>query len=233
MNRIIAIPVLSIFGLILMVSCQTVNPTLIKDDPEFNLYDMQKKMVYIVPAQIVENNIIKKNELPVMKPSDAFDVQNIDVDLQNLLAQNFTEELGLFPVKTINKEFILENNNGTLSLIPTAKVDNQYKARINSDFKINSLLTAGCDYIFVPIALQLDAVENVNKPFKSIDLVDPGYRASISYVIYDVKKNNIAVSGLLIGSAERSGMINTTLGRNAILLAMNSAINNLLAEFRK
>ena len=222
-----------ILGFIFITGCQTTNTTLMIDDPEFNLHDMQNKTVYITPAQIVENNIPKQTQITVIKPNDMFDSQNLDVDLQTLLAQNFTEGLDFFTVRTINKSFIIENNNGTQVIIPTVKIDNHYRARANDDFRINKVLTAGCDFVFVPLALQLDAVDNVNKPYKSIDLVEPGFKASINYVVYDVSKNKIAASGVLIGTAEKSGMIDNTLGRNAILLAMNNAIRNLLEEFRK
>ncbi|HRP91688.1 MAG TPA: hypothetical protein PLH53_02260, partial [Ignavibacteriaceae bacterium] len=167
-----------ILGFIFIIGCQTTNTTLMIDDPEFNLHDMQNKTVYITPAQIVENNIPKQTQITVIKPNDMFDSQNLDVDLQTLLAQNFTEGLDFFTVRTINKSFIIENNNGTQVIIPTVKIDNHYRARANDDFRINKVLTAGCDFVFVPLALQLDAVDNVNKPYKSIDLVEPGFKAS-------------------------------------------------------
>ena len=233
MNKKAIIPTFFILSFILIVSCQTANTTLMIEDSEFNLNNLQGKMVVIAPAQIVENNIPKQTQISVIKPNDKFDPQNLDVDLQTLLAQNFSEGLDFFTVRTINKSFIIENNNGTQVIIPTVKIDNHYRARVNDDFKINKTLTSGCDFIFVPLALQLDAVDNVNKPYKSIDLVEPGYKASVNYVIYDVNKDKIAASGLLIGTAEKSGMIDNTLGRNAILLAMNNAIRNLLEEFRK
>ena len=233
MKNKIVILAFSILSLILSTGCQTTNTALLKNDPDFNLYDMQKKMVYIVPAQVVENNIPKQVKNPFLKPSDSFDPENIDVDLQNLLAQNFTEELGLFTSKTINKSFVIENNNGTQVVIPTVKVGDQYKAKLNNDFKVNSVLTEGCDFLFVPIALQLDNVDNVNAQFKNVDLVESGYQTTIYYVIYDVHKNKIVVSGSLVGEAEKSKMIDNSLGRNAVLLAMNSAIGKLLEEFRK
>lgn len=225
---------LPVFLIVLyLTGCQTANTTLLIEDNEFKLNDLENKTVTIAPVQIVENNIPEQTKLAVMKIFDNSGTEKLDVDVQSLFAQNIMDGLDLFTVKILNKDFVIENNNGTQVLIPTIRVDDIFKARMNKNIEINSAVTEGTNFILVPLALKLDAESNVNAQFKNADLVDPGIKATISYVIYDVQKKNIALSGVLTGVSEKSGMIDRTLGRNEILLAANNAVNQFVEELRK
>lgn len=231
-----ALPKFSIFLLLsitVLTGCQTTNLRMNFEDPDFTLNQLHGKTVVVTPVQVVEDNIPQQNKLSIIKTAENYNTQNLDVDTQTLLAQNLAQGIDLFTTKVLSKDVITKNNNGTTVIIPMSKTGNEYNANIKNDFVIKPELKTGTDFLLVPIALQLDIVNNVNGHYKNIDLIDPGVQAKISYILFDVNKNKPVASGKLLGAVEKSGLIDNTLGRDAILLAINNAASELLLEFQK
>jgi hypothetical protein len=214
-----------------LTGCQTSTSNMIYEDSEFRLSQLEEKNVLVTPAQIIDDQLSNQIELSFGKKTASYDTRYLDVETQNLIAENF-RMYDMFTVKTIDKNYLIENNNGTQIVIPIIKKGDSYKAQLTPGYSVNQAVAGNADFLFVPLSLSLNAVSNVNRHYKNEDLKDPGIRADLSYVIYDVKKNRIALSGDVSGVVEKSGVIDNMMGRDAILLAVNKAAENLLKEFR-
>lgn len=232
MNKSILSNIASLSILLLLIGCQTANTNLILEDPNFTLYDLQEKTVLVIPALTIENSIPTQNQLPTLIPqNDYSNTANLDMETKLLLDQRISEELDLFNVNLMPNLFSNENNNSQI-LIPIYKVDNVYKVKPNSDITVDEELSKTADYFLVPLAIQLETERNVNEQFKSEELVEPGIRATMSYVFIDATTKKIVISGTVHGKAAKSGMIDRTLGKNVVLMAVNNAISELIKEFK-
>lgn len=218
--------------LLLVIGCQTANTNLIFEDPDFTLYDLQEKTVLVTPVMTIENNVPKQNELPTLITlNDNSSIASLDSETKLLLDRRISEELDLFNVNLISNLFSKENKISQM-LIPIYKVDNVYKVKPNSDITIDKELLKIADYLLVPLAIQLESERNVNEQFKSEALVEPGVKATMSYVFIDATTKKIVISGTVHGKAAKSGMIDRTLGKNVVLMAVNNAITELIKEFK-
>jgi hypothetical protein len=225
---------LSILPLIAGIySCQTVNSGLVIEDPDFNLNKLKGKEVLISVPQVIENNVSKATELPFFDGDDFSKRESIDTDIQNLMMKKISENLDLFIPKSLNKGFVLENNKGSKILIPIIKRDGIYRAASKTEFNIDEKLTQNGDYILIPLAIQLDDVRNINERYQSADLVEPGIEASVSYAVYDISGKKIVISGTVQGVAKKSYMIDKSLGKDDMYLAVDEALKALVTEFRK
>lgn len=149
------------------------------------------------------------------------------------MMKKISENLDLFIPKSLNKGFVLENNKGSKILIPIIKRDGIYRAASKTEFNIDEKLTQNGDYILIPLAIQLDDVRNINERYQSADLVEPGIEASVSYAVYDISGKKIVISGTVQGVAKKSYMIDKSLGKDDMYLAVDEALKALVTEFRK
>ncbi len=219
--------------IIILIACQTVPHTLLIEDPDFNLDKLRNHTVILSVPQFIENNMRNVSQLPFLESDDFTKRDNADVEIQSLMVRQITENLNLFIPKALNKDYILEHNNGSKILLPIIKKDGFYKVAPNTIFNINEKITEDADYILVPLAIQLEDVDNINERFKSIDLVEPGTKATISYAIYGVKENKIVVSGVVDGVTSKTLLIDRAMGKDDITQAVNNAIYSMVEEFRK
>lgn len=218
--------------LLLLIGCQTANTKLIVEDPDFTLYDLQEKTVLVTPAITIENSVPAQNQLPALfTQNDRSSIAHLDMETKLLLDQRISDELDLFKVNLMPNLFSKGNNNSQL-MIPIYKIDNVYKVKLNSDITLDEELSKAADYLLVPLAIQLSSELNINEQFKSEDLVEPGIKATMSYVFVDASTKKIVLSGTVNGKAAESGMIDRTLGKNVVLLAVNNAITELIKEFK-
>jgi len=233
MNKAVLSVLSFAFLIVLTFSCSTFNEKLIVQDSEFSFSYLQNKTILAGTAQIVENTIPNQTQISLWDNSGDSNFANLEAEIQSLLIMRINEETGLLKLKPATSGYLTENNNDVPVIIPMKKVNNIYKPILNQNIEFDEHLSTMVDYLFVTLAVQLESVDNVNEQFKSIDLVEPGIRVSLSYAIVDVFKNKIVVSGVVRGVAEKSRMIDRTLGRNAILLAANNAISELVEAFEK
>ncbi|MCZ7611683.1 MAG: hypothetical protein M5U17_16185 [Ignavibacterium sp.] len=219
--------------IISIYSCQTVNSGLVFEDPDYNLSKLKGKEVLISVPQVIENNISRTAELPFFGSDDFSKRESIDTDIQNLMMKKISENLDLFIPKSLNKDFVLENNKGSKILIPIIKKDGIFRAASKTELNIDEKLTQDGDYILIPLAIQLDDVRNINERYQSADLVEPGIEACVSYVIYSINEKKIVISGVVQGVAKKSYMIDKSLGKDDMYFAVDEAIKALVTEFRK
>jgi hypothetical protein len=219
--------------IIAILSCQTVNKGLVYEEPEFNLSKLKGKEVFISVPQVIENSIPKTTQIPVFDDDDFSKRESIDTDIQSLMMKKIYENLDLFIPKSLNKSFVLENNNGSKILIPIIKKEGFYKAASKTQFNIDEKLKQNGDYILIPLAIQFDDIRNINERYQSADLVEPGIEATISYAIYGINENTIVISGIVQGVAKKSYMIDKSLGKDDVFFAVDEAVKSLVREFMK
>lgn len=219
--------------IILTFSCSPINEKIIIQDSEFSINHLRGKTILAGTAQIVENNIPNQVQISLWGNTRENDFTNLDSDVLSLLVMRANEETELLKLKSVTTNYLTENNNDVPVNIPMKKSNNYYQPILNQSIVFDEQFSNKADYLFVTLALQIESVDNVNEKFKSVDLVEPGVRLSISYAIVDISRKKIIINGVVSGVAEKSKMIDRTLGRNAIMLAANNAISELIEVFKK
>lgn len=219
---------LSILILFVISGCAANNSILKIEDETFSVKMLKGKKIGVVQAQVIENDVTKESKNPRLKIDDDEEAANLRKDSQILIVGKLNKAGAGFAAEVIDKiNQPGENYNG--NVFPVKNVDGVYRVVMDSSFKLPDGVRKSYDYILIPVTILVNNVTDINTQSKSVDLIDPGIGVSVNYCIYDVKRGNIVATGLVQGTVDKSGTIDKSIGRNAVLLALDKAGSELAA----
>lgn len=214
-----------------LVSCGTSNITQNYVDPNFSQLDLKDKIVRIIPVQAVFNNLIEEKTLVIVEEKNNTDFRRIDTDVQYLIGSKFQSYLDHFSTKYFEQKFIVENNNMTKVLFPVFLKNGRYQIKIDSTTALPEAFKEQTDFILIPTAVKLETIDNIDKHFKTEDLIVRGIKATLDYALYSVKMNKVMMSGSVSGVTAKSGLLQESFGRDDVKIAMDKAAESLVELF--